>query len=176
MIRQILTPTDVNVISLVKNPITGIITFPVLSFNSSLINPFFTDMNPLNKDERYHKRMIKYFYTKLTEKWLYRSQDYKKLLKYFKIEKSGDNSKVRIIDSLDKISKDSIEKKDRKFIYRYIEKIFINKRFVRKVLQQYIAKTKINWYDLVSNSDTLKELFAHKLAKLIKNAIEDIND
>lgn len=170
----ILTPTNVDfVTSFLRNPITNTIQFPVMTFNTGFINPFYADIEPLNKDPKYRKRMKNYFYTKLTEKWLYKDQQFRKLLKYFKINKKDEKTTVELIKDLKDVNKESVDKKDRKYIFRYIEKIFISKQFVEKVLRQYIKRSNVNWYDLVRNTRIIKELFAHKLKKLIVNTIDD---
>ncbi|HLX52338.1 MAG TPA: hypothetical protein VKR58_00255, partial [Aquella sp.] len=112
-----------------------------------------------------------YFYTKLTERWLYKDPLFKSLLRYFKINKSKDKGEVTLISDPEKTAESNVKEDDKKHVFKYIEKYFINRRFVEKVLREYVAVTHIKWYDLYNNTDNLKDLFNHKLKKLIKKTI-----
>jgi hypothetical protein len=173
----IITPTNVDYLeSILKDPITGRWTIPVLTYNPRIINPYFGEIDPLNEDPRYHDKVINYFYTKLTEKWLFKEPIFRKLLKYFKVEKTADQGTVSLVKSLDKLSETTPDEISRKYILKYIEKYFITERFVRKILKEYVAVSHIKWYDLFNNTDTLKELFVHKLKKLITETIYELQD
>jgi len=174
----IMTPTNIDDLeSIFKNPITGQWTIPVLTFNTSILNPFYQEIDPLNNDPRYQDRVIEHFYTKLTEKWLYRDPLFRSLLKYFKVEKSGDKGTVSLISDPNKTTDISkISDDDSKFIFKYIEKYFITKRFIEKVLREYVKTTRIKWYDLFSNTDTMKDLLRHKLKKLIVSTIYQLQE
>ena len=177
MLEFIITPTNVDFLeSILRNPITGRWTIPILTFNTGYINPYYGDIDPLNDDPKYQKRVIEQFYMRLVEKWLYKNPIFKSLLKYFKVEKNGDECKVSLVPNMDSVSKSNIDEKCRKYVYRYIEKVFITKKFVDKVLRQYVNVTHIKWYDLFHNTDTLKDLFAHKLKKLIVSTIYELED
>lgn len=178
MSEFVITPTNIDFIeSIFRNPITGKWSIPVLAFNTSYTSPFYMETNPLNNDPRYRKDVIRYIYMKLTEKWLYHDIKFRKLLRYFKISEEGKEGKVSLIDDPNKIEKETEEQeKYRNFIFRYIEKYFINKHLVSETVKQYIAKTHINWYDIFSNTDSIKKLLVHKLKKLIMSTIYELYD
>jgi hypothetical protein len=177
MSEFIITPTNVDFLeSIFRNPLTGRWTIPILTFNTGLINPYYGDIDPLNDDPKYQKNVIDHFYIRLTEKWLYKDPIFKSLLKYFKIEKNGDEVRVSLVPNMDSVSRSNVDEKYKKYVYRYIEKVFITKKFVDKVLRQYVKVTHIKWYDLFYNTDTLKDLFAHKLKKLIISTIYELED
>ncbi len=168
----IMTPTNIDDYDwILRDPITGKWTIPTLTFNPLILNPYYYELDPLNSNPAYQKKTIDYFHTKLTEKWLYKEPIYRSLLKYFKISKKGEEGKVILVSDLDKISESNVPKDDYKHVLKYIEKFFINRRFVEKVLREYVAVTHIKWYDLYNNTDTLKDLFRHKLKKLIIKTI-----
>lgn len=172
----IVTPTNIDYLeSIFKNNVTGRWEIPVMTFNPIILNPFLSEIDPLNEDKRYHERVINYFYTKLTEKWLYKDAGFRKLLKYFNVEKAGENSIITLKRRVEKDDK-SVDEITRKYIFKYIEKYFITERLIRKILTNYVAVTHIKWYDLFSNQDAIKELFAHRLKKLIIQTIEDLNE
>jgi len=173
----LITPTNVDFIeSIFRNQISGRWTIPILTFNTNFSSPYYADADPLNDDPKYQKSVVDNFYLRLTEKWLYKDPVFRKLLKYFQVEKSGDEGKVSLISDPDKISKSDINEQYRKHIFKYIEKYFITKRFINKILNQYVKTTHIKWYDLFHNTDTIKDLFAHKLKRLIVSTIYELQD
>ena len=173
----IITPTDTNLLeSLFRNPITGKWTIPILTFNTKYTNPFFSERNILNNDPFYQKRLVEHFYLKLTEKWLYKDVAFRDLLKYFRIEKKGDNGTVQLIENIDDVNKELISETDRKYIFKYIEKFFVTKNFVEKTIKRFVKATKIKWYDLFNNTDTLKDYIAYRLKKLIIETIYELQD
>jgi len=170
----IMTPTDIDDLSFIlKNPITNKWSIPILTFNP-LYNPYYREIDVLNEDRQYQNRVIDHFYIRLTEKWLFRKAIFKKLLKYFKVNKTNNEGTVSLISDPDNVPSSGIKDEDNKFVFKYIEKYFITRRFVEKVLREYVRTTHIKWYDLFNNSDTLIDLFAHKLKKLIVSTIYEM--
>lgn len=177
MSEFIVTPTNPTLIeTLFRSPITGRWTIPLLTFNTRIVNPYYGEIDILNDDYQYQKTVIEHFYIKLKEKWLYRDPNFRSLLKYFNVEKSGDKGTVSLIQDPDKTSDSPLNKEFKNHIFRYIEKYFVSRHYIDKVLRQYVATTKTKWYDLFHNNDSIKELFAHKLKKLIIATIYELQD
>jgi hypothetical protein len=177
MSEFIVTPTNIDFLEFIfRNPITGKWTIPILTFNVNYPSPFYTEIDPLNNDTNYQKSVVENFYLRLKEKWLYKEPIYKSLLKYFKVEKKGDEGKVYLVPSASEVSESNVDSKLQKHVLKYIEKFFITKKFVDKVLREYVNTTRIKWYDLFHNTDTLKDLFAHKLKKMIVSTIHELQD
>lgn len=175
MTEFIITPTNIDFLeSIFRNPITGRWTIPILTFNINYTNPFYTEIDPLNKDPNYQKSVVENFYLRLKEKWLYKEPIYRSLLKYFKVDKKGDEGKIYLVTNIDEASESNIDTKYQKHVLKYIEKFFVTKKFVDKVLREYVGTTRIKWYDLFHNTDTLKDLFAHKLKKMIISTIYEL--
>lgn len=172
-----LTPSNLDDYDWVfRDPINGLWTVPIMEFNPQIMNPFYYEIDPLNYDKQYQDRMVNVFYTKLTEKWLYHGSKYKDLFKYFLIKKKDDKGTVTLVSDLDKLSNPSeMSESDGKYILKYIEKWFITKRFVEKTLREYVNTNRIKWYDLYANSSILKDLFRHKLKKIIIKTIHQLN-
>lgn len=171
------TPMDTDILeSLFRNPSTGKWTIPILTFNTKYTNPFLTERDLLNNDPFYQKRIIDHFYLKLTEKWLYKDVTFRQLLKYFRVEKNKENGTVQLIENIDDVNKEPIDEFNRKYIYKYIEKFFITKNFVEKTIKKFVKTTKVKWYDLMNNTDTLKDFIAYKLKKLIIETIYELQD
>lgn len=178
MSEFIMTPTNIDFLEQIfRNPVTGKWAIPILTFNTNYFSPFSNDIDPLNDDLQYRQRVVDNFYLRLTEKWLYKDANFRKLLKYFKVEKNGEKGTVQLISDPEKVSDISgMSEVDRKYVLNYIEKYFITRHFVEKILKQFIKRTKAKWYDLFNNTDILKELFAHKLKKLIISTIYELQD
>ena len=128
----------------------------------------------LNKSADVQRRITKYFHTKAQDKWLYNDASYESLLKYFVVTKSNKEITVDLIKSM----KDATEKKwtddERKYIFQFIEKYFLTKKFVYKVLRDYVKATNVNWYDLYTNSHVIKSHIRHKLKSKIEKVIYEL--
>lgn len=171
MSNFIVTPTNIDYLeSIFRDPITGKWMIPGLTFNLLHTNPYY-EIDPLNEDREYRKRVINNFYDRLTEKWLYKDSSYKSLLKYFNVEKKDGKGHVTLISDPNKTVELSVNDEYKNFIFKYIEKIFITKHLIRKILKEYVNTTRIKWYDLFHNTSTIKSLFCHKIKKLIVSTI-----
>lgn len=171
MANFILTPTELDLSSSIyRDPITGLWILPMYTFNTGYQGSFLTESDPLNNDPKYQNRVIDNIHLRLTEKWLYKDSIYISLLKYFNIKFENNKGVVEPVSDPD-TAKLTIKPEYYKQVFKYIEKIFINKKFVEKILREYVKTTKIKWYDLFNNISTIKDLFAHKLKKNIKKTI-----
>lgn len=174
----VLTP-EINYLNMLyRNNLTQRWTIPIFQFDIG--RPLFVrdayGNDPLNHDPKYIKRVIDYFYFKVTEKWLYKASSYQTLLKYFRVDKNGDNARVQIITNIDDASSTNVDKADRKMVYRYIEKVFIKKKYIGKILKSFVKSNNTKWYYLVDNAATIKDLIAHMLKKLIVKTIQKMQD
>lgn len=177
MSEFIVTPTNIDLLeSLFRNPRTGRWVIPILTFNTNYINPYFGESDPLNDDPNYQKSVIDNFYLRLKEKWLYKAPIFRSLLKYFIVEETGDKGTVKLVDDPDQVSNSITNEKYKNHIYKYIEKYFISRRLIKKILKEYVNTTHVKWYDLFHNTNTLKSLFAHKLKKLIISTIYELQE
>ncbi|QGR53994.1 hypothetical protein [Moumouvirus maliensis] len=168
----ILTPTNSKYLDfMLKDPITGNLIAPIMNFNLDNLNPFQTDLYFLNSDYKYQEKITNYIYTSLTEKWLYKEKVFSDLLKYFKVTKHKTYGTVCLINKFPDEINTNINNKYKNFIFKYIEKFFITPNFVQKVLQKYVENSGIKWYDICSNKNIIKALFAHKLKKIFINII-----
>jgi hypothetical protein len=160
-----------DIIDIIIDPLTNRWTIPRLIINTRP-QYLFDNIDPLNENKQYHKETSHHFYVKLKEKWLYSVPEYRSLVKYFKTTKSGDKITVELLESVD--AKSNVELENEKYVFKFIEKYLISEKFVYKILKEYVNTTNIKWYDLYHNSSTLKDLFRHKLKKLIISTIYEI--
>lgn len=137
-----------------------------------------TAFDPINENKYYQKRTIEHFDYRLRNKWLHRKTEFRKLLKYFTLEKKDDKVMVKIIDNLDKAVSQSYSEQDRRYIFDYIEEIFLGEdtKFVERVLREYVKRSGAKWYDLVENCPTIIELLAKRLRRRIERAIIKIGE
>ena len=177
MSEFIMTPSNIDFLeSVFRSPITGNWTIHILTFNTNIASPYYNEVDPLNEDPQYQKSVIDHFYVRLTEKWLYKEPIFRSLLKYFNVEKEGDEGKVSLITDVDKVSNEKLNKQYSKYVFKYIEKYFITKRLISKILNEYVKTTHIKWYDLFHNTDLLKDYLAYRLKKLIVSTIYELQD
>lgn len=179
MFDLLLTPTNPSFLPyLMKDPITNQWVMPTYVFNVKYPNPFFSEVDPLQTDPKYQKKIIDNIYTRLCEKWLYNDSEFKKLLRYFKVDIDSDQAKITLLIPTDP-ENTPIETFDPKYnnhVFKYIEKYFITIGFVDKTLRQYISSSNTKWYDIFYNIDTIKEILATKLKKLIISTIYEVRD
>lgn len=172
-----ITPTNVDFLeSILRDPLTGRWIIPVLTFDTRYTNPYYGEVDPLNENYMYQEKVIDHFYFRLKEKWLYKDPSFRKLLKYFVVEKNENKGSVSVVSNIDKVPSElpKINEEYRKFIFKYIEEHFISKAYISKILRQFVASTKIKWYDLFNNTDQLKKYFAKKIKKNIIKTIYDL--
>lgn len=179
MFDLLLTPTNPSFLPyLMKDPITNRWVMPTYVFNVNYPNPYYSEIDPLQTDPKYHKKIISNIYTRLCEKWLYNDTEFKKLLRYFKVDIDDNQAKITLLLPADP-ENIPVQKYDEIYnnhVFKYIEKYFITKGFVDKTLRQYIASSGTKWYDIFYNIDTIKELLAKKLKKLIIKTIYEVKD
>lgn len=175
MSNFITTPTNIDIYGTVfRNPITGRWEFPVYSFDLDVINPFVNSVDVLNNDRRYQKKVADSIYVSLTETWLYKKHNFKKLLKYFRIVEAGGEGQVHLIDNLDDAKMSEMNNKYRKHILMYIEKYFISRKFVYKALQKFTRTKNVKWYDVFEHSSAVKKFLAKELEDLIKDTVYEL--
>jgi hypothetical protein len=152
--------------------ITGTWNIPVLTYNPYVINPYHRSLPFLNADKRYRKKVVNYYYTSLTEKWLHSKKCFQKLFKYFTVTTSGDHRNVTLVSKMDDVGRSKFTEIDKKYILKYIEEHLVSKKLVKQILKDYTAIAKTNWYDLLYNKHTVIRLFCHVLNKIISFMIQ----
>lgn len=163
------TPSGVGLYNTIFiDPLTGQWTIPTYTYVANT-NPFNLDV--IQTDVHYHKRVVSYFYTKLIEKWLYKDPLYQSLLKYFKVSTNDSIISVSLVDNTDQLTTPQLDKKNQSKVFLYLEKVFITKKWVRKILTAYVNTHQIKWYNLIHNSATIKDLFVRKLETFIVSTI-----
>ncbi len=120
----------------------------------------------LSVDKSTVKTIVKYYYYKLLDKWLYR--ELMPLLAFIEIQ----DGNARIITSLEnfnpkKLTEDSVDNIEKRI--DYMEKIIITKEMVHHVLKKILKLYNMGWYDLKENDQEVKKFFY----KYIKNKLED---
>ncbi len=121
----------------------------------------------LDTDERFIKSVVKTYYHRITDDWIYKS--FKPLLSYVKMV----NGEAKLIDSIHDYNEknyenDSLEDIERKIIY--LTNIILTKKTVKHVLKEIIhSNSEIHWYNLQNYEDKIKHVFN----KYIKNKLNE---
>lgn len=142
------------------------------SINISYTKPTIGFYENLNADPKIHTRLTKYFYYKLLDKWLY--EDLIDILNYFKIK----DGKVSLIDNLKEYDPTSVDKDSDENIQKkidFIEKFFLTKNMMYKILSEYVKGSETGWIDLPKNDFFIKQVVEDKLIKKLKQLISEKN-
>ena len=157
-------------------PISMVTKFPVLRYKYDN-QYYYNNIDPVNNDPKYRERICENIYTRLVEKWLYKSRKFEILLPYFKINKEGKNGLVSIHNKISDINENvKYSDLEKKYIFDYIEKNFISKKLVKKMLNKFTKAYNVKWYDLIDNGDRLKEFFAERLDKIIREVVKEVGN
>ncbi len=131
------------------------------------IPSYYSSSDQLNNDRDIQRKLIDYFHSKATDKWLY--NDFDSLLDYFEIT----NNKIKLISSVHKKNKNN-SRKNSKLIFQFIEISLLTKKLIKKILMEYVFSMNVNWYDLYYHSKANKDLLLHRLKKKLRKLIRKI--
>ena len=124
----------------------------------------------LNKDPRVHKKVAKYYYYKLLDKWLY--HDLKHLLAYITIQ-DGRPALIKSLNQYDFNSVNDLSTEELKKRIDFLENNIITKDLIKHYLKKIVNKKKIMWYHLNKFEDTIKDKFKNYLTKTIESHIKN---
>jgi hypothetical protein len=155
---------DENIINNATNQKSNIYNLPYINYNPfNIITPLnYGYYNDLNKDKTVIKTVIKYFYYKIIDKWLY--SDLLPLLGYITVV----NGSPQLVKTLDDYKLPNESNKDLDDKIDFIENIILTKDMVKSVLKHIVQKYNIKWYLLYKNEDIIKK----KIYKYIKEELE----
>lgn len=128
--------------------------------------------HPSDRNRRYQKQVLQDIYFRLGFKWLDNSHHFRPLLKYFVVEKDGDNLVVRPVTSLEEAKGNKVRQEERKYVFRFIESVFVTKKTVRRSAEAVLQQYGLHWYDLLSNSRLVKKELAKNMEKLIVKTVK----
>ena len=158
----------------IRSPITNFHMVPIELYPLKPVVTYGTPRDPLHDDPNYQKQVIRHITESLTEKWLGHSDRFTPLLDYFSSTKENGNCKVTLIENLSAAKRPSSSDCE-KYVFRFIEKHFINKKVVRKAIEEYMRENPtVKWFDIWANGYGVKKTLAKQLEKNIRRAIKDI--
>ena len=140
----------------------------VSSINLTYSKPQIGTFESFNFKPEVHKRLTKYFYYRLLDKWLF--EDITDVLNYLVVK--GD--KVSVINSLSEYKPSNIKKDTDdtvKMKSDFIQNNVFSKRDMLNFLTKFVYKTETNWVDLPKNEAWLYEILERDLIKKIKKMI-----
>jgi len=159
------SPFPVTLISGISKYNLPYVNYNPYNLTSPLTSGYYTD---LNNDKTVIKTIVKYFYYKIIDKWLY--NDLLPLLGFITII----DGKPKLIKNLNdyKIDKNSISDSiDAKI--DYIENILITKNMVKHVLKKIVQKENVKWYNLYKYENQIKQKFYKYIKSKLEDAIEN---
>lgn len=130
--------------------------------------------HPLDHDRAYQKEVLRDVKFRLRYKWLDNSRAFLPLLEYFRVEHDGEHRVVRLIRNLQQQSASNVSQDDRKYVWRFIEQVWVTDRTVRKAVEKALRKHRMHWYDVLANSGTIKRALARHLQQLITQTVEKL--
>jgi hypothetical protein len=142
---------------------TPFVNYTPYNLLSPLNNGYYTD---LNKDKTVIKTIVKYFYYKIIDKWLY--SDLLPLLGFVTLH----DGKAQLIKNLDNYKTTVDSNKDIERKIDFMENILITRDMVKDILKKIVSKYDIKWYQLYKHEDTIKKKFYKYIKEELENAIE----
>ena len=152
-----------------------------VSINTTYVDPVIAPYQNLNADPKVRKRIVKYFYYKVFDKWIYK--ELINLLSYVNVK-----NKPKLVSSLKNIKSNS-SKKDSKATVKKKSKFLEDKVMGKKgitvmynIIRKYVNTRKLQWINLINNHQTeLVEYIGRQLDKYLKSKISkkftyEIND
>jgi hypothetical protein len=142
-----------------------------VSYNTTYADPVIAPYENLNADPKVRKRVVKFFYYKVFDKWIYK--ELINLLSYV-----NSKNKLKLVSSLKNIKSNSSKKgnqstakKKSKFLE---EKVFgkKGKKVMYNIIRKYVNTRKLQWINLITNHKTdLVEYIGRQLDKYLKSKI-----
>lgn len=130
--------------------------------------PIFGFYEDLNYNKDIIKRMVKYAHLKALDEWL--MEDLVDILNYFVVK----GNKVDLINKLSDYKPDTVHKESIKTLEKkvdFIEKYFLSRRVMHKLVKKFIQESGYNYVDLPHRQDQLKRFINDKLLNMIKKEI-----
>jgi len=118
----------------------------------------------VNADKDLQKKVVKYFYASLYNKWV--PELYPKLLNYVKLTKED----AKLVKSEAEAKSNSTKEDEYGDKINYLADYVFTKTDIYEELYNYIEKNGLNWWDLRQRSDELQL----RLVKKLENKINDI--
>ena len=139
---------------------------PVSSIPLVYVNESSKNSN-IGNDSDVKKSVIKYYYYKLLEKWIF--DDMVGILAFVKL---NENKKPSFITSSDDFDIEKTSKESKHILeikIDFIKEAFFTKDFVKKILKKIIAKNSVSWYDLYDYESNVKKSLYLKTLKYLKS-------
>jgi hypothetical protein len=152
-----------------ERPILTTTTPYLPSVNVGYSYPTLSFYEDLSSRPDIQKRLVKYYYYKVLDKWLF--SDLIDILNYFTVK----DNRVDIIKSkleynpttVDKDSNDIIQKK-----INFIEKVIFSTNDIYKIIKKYVQETGTRWVDLPKNEFFLRQVIEDELKRKIRKAMK----
>ena len=117
--------------------------------------------NSLDEDRETINKILKFFYVRLFNRWLFRND---KLLKYFKVSKNS----IKTIKTKKEYRNNDLTSEDKENIVGYIIENIYDKYDLKKTLKRYSKKTDTRFIYLPDNVEYVKDMIFRDIIRKIK--------
>lgn len=125
----------------------------------------------LNYNPSIHKRVVKYFYYKTLENWIYDDSEMTKLLNYFIIDKN----KVTLVSSqaeYEKRKNKLLSESEKKIIVEFISNYVLTQNKMEDFINKFISRMKIPLIHLYRNQRKVRHFITRRLRKKLEKTVQ----
>jgi hypothetical protein len=150
------------------NPLSNLDEYSKLNY----VNQIIQTQNQLQysnySSNKNHKTIIKYYYNKLVDEWIYR--------KLFPLVAFVDivNSKPQLIKSMDAYNMEKLKTESDRDIEKrveYLEKYIFTKKIVKQILKKIVKKFGYNWEEMDLHEERIIKIFYEYFKELLETSI-----
>ena len=126
-------------------------------------SPMYTTVSyqDINADKDLHKKMTKYFYSELYNRYI--PQSYSRLLNYVKLT----DKDIELVKSVSESKNVSTKDDEYGEKINYLADYIFSKKDIYNILWNYVEKRRINWWDLKYYSDDIENVLIKALVLII---------
>ena len=138
-----------------------------IEISTPMIVPTTTTYIDVNSDPDLQKKMSKFFFEKLMNKWLH--SDFEDLLDHIVVK--GKNAKL--VSKLKDVKSNKTKGSEYDDKIDYIAEEVMTKHDVRSFLKKFVTKSGINWWDLKNHMRIVKKSLYKRIKRRFEKMIEE---
>ena len=129
--------------------------------------------NITHSEDEIKRAVVKYYYKKIIDKWIYKDPDFRSLLQYVKIDNGKCNISINNKDNAFNVKYKHLSDEDKKLFNKkldYMKSSILDKENVKLILVKIKDKNNVSWYALNKkvNKPTIKHAIYKAFLKKIK--------
>ena len=129
--------------------------------------------NITHSEDEIKRAVVKYYYKKIIEKWIYKDSEFISLLQYFNVSDGKCEISIKNKDNMSNIKYKHLSDEDKKLFNKkldYMKSSILDKENVKLILVKIKDKNNVSWYALNKkvNKPTIKHAIYKAFLKKIK--------